>query len=100
MAFGILIKKPKKNQPSRPTTKHGIYVRNWLTYLMRTCIANMERKAYYSSSNIISKMKLKINQSLVKELDKKLFILHNNEGTQVYNDFVYIVNNVAHSVHP
>ena len=54
---------------------------------MRTCKANMERKDHYSNSNIISRIKLKINHSLAKELDKKLFILQKNGKTQVFDNF-------------
>ena len=93
MAFGILIKRPEKDQPSRPSTKHGLYVRNWLTYLMRTCIANMERKAHHSSSNIISRIKLKINHSLAKELDKKTIHPPQKRKTQVGDEF-FAHNNV------
>ena len=47
----------------------------------------MERKAHFSNSNIITKIKLKINNCVIKELDKKLFILHNNDRTEVFDKF-------------
>ena len=87
MAFGLVTQRPKSDQSHRPANRHGIHVRNWLTYLMRRCIANMERKAHYSNYNIISRIKLKINNCVIKELDKKLFILHNNEKIEVFDKF-------------
>ena len=86
-AFGIVIEKPKNQQYNRPTKHFGIHVRNWLTYLMRRSIAKVERKAHYSNSNIIYKIKQQLQHSLVKELDKKLFILHNDQKMDVFDHF-------------
>ena len=70
-AFGIVIKRPKTGWTNRPQNRHGIYVRNWLTYLMRKCISKVERKSHYSNFNITTKIKQEVHYALVKELDKK-----------------------------
>ena len=49
----------------------------------------MERKAHFSNSNIMTKIKLKINNCVIEELDKKLFILHNNDKTEVLDKFLH-----------
>ena len=54
---------------------------------MRRSIAKVERKAHYSNSNIIYKIKQQLQHSLVKELDKKLFILHNDDKIDVFDQF-------------
>ena len=86
-AFGIVITKPKNQQYNRPTKHFGIHVRNWVTYLMRKSIAKVERKAHYSNFNAIPKIKQELQNSVVKELDKKLFILHNNDKMDVFDQF-------------
>ena len=69
-AFGIVHAKP----PTR------ILVRNWLTFLIRSCISKMERQAHYCTSNIISRTRKKIQHCIEKELDKKHFV-SSNDGT-------------------
>ena len=86
-AFGIVIKRPKTGWTNRPQNRHGIYVRNWLTYLMRKCIAKVERKSHYSSFNITTKIKQEVHYALVKELDKKLFALHDKGNLKVFDSF-------------
>ena len=93
MAFGLVMKRPKNDEHHQPSSHHGIYVRNWLTFLIRKCISNMERKAHYSNSNIVSRTKLKIHHNLVKELDKNLFILHSKGKTDVFHKF-FAHNNI------
>ena len=86
-AFGIVIKRPPNQQCNRPSKYFGIHVRNWLTYLMRKSIAKVERKAHYTNFNIRTRLKKEVQHSFVKELDKKLFILHNDEKMDVFDQF-------------
>ena len=86
-AFGIVIKKPQNQEGNRPIKHFGIHVRNWLTYLMRKGIAKMERKAHHSNFNITTRIKKQVQYSFVKELDKKLFILHNDDKMDVFDQF-------------
>ena len=64
-AFGIVTEKPTS----------GILIRNWLTYKMRKAIEQVEREACFADFNVISKIKQKIQSSVGKELDQKLFFL-------------------------
>ena len=91
-AFGVVIKKPQNQHYNRPAKHHGIHVRNWLTYLLRRAISKVEREAHYSSFNVISKIKKETKSSLVKELDKKLFILHNDDKMDVFDQFFAFKN--------
>ena len=76
-AFGIVHKKPPP----------GICVRNWLTFLIRRCIAKMERRAHYCNSNILAKTRKKIQHCIEKELDKKHFICLNDGNMDVFEQF-------------
>ena len=49
---------------------------------MRKSIAKVERKAHYTNFNIRTRLKKE-----VQELDKKLFILHNDEKMDVFDQF-------------
>ena len=86
-AFGLVLKKPKNQHYNRPSKHFGIHVRNWLTYLMRKTIAKIERKAYSSIFDTTSRIKRELQHSLIKELDKKLFILHNDEKMEIFDQF-------------
>ena len=92
-AFGIVIQKPKNQKYNRPSKHFGIHVRNWLTYLMRKTIDKVERKAHYSNFSIISRIKKEVQYSVVKELDKKLFALHNDGKMSVFDQF-FAYNNI------
>ena len=63
-AFGIIDKKPPP----------GVLARNWLTYTIRKCIAEMEREAHYDNSNIMLRTKRKIQLSIESELDQKVLV--------------------------
>ena len=86
-AFGLVLKKPKNQHYNRPSKHFGIHVRNWLTHLMRKTIAKIERKAYSSNFDTTSRIKRELQHSLIKELDKKLFILHNDEKMEIFDQF-------------
>ena len=47
----------------------------------------MERKAHHSNFNITTRIKKQVQYSFVKELDKKLFILHNDDKMDVFDQF-------------
>ena len=91
-AFGMVIEKPQNQRYNRPTKHHGIHVRNWLTYLLRRTISKVEKKAHHSTFNVISKIKKDTKSSLVKELDKKLFTLHNDDKIDVFDQFFAFKN--------
>ena len=76
-AFGIVYKKPSP----------GMCVRNWLTFLMRKCIAKMERVAYYCNSDILARSRQKIQYCIEKELDKKHFICSNDGNMDAFENF-------------
>ena len=77
-AFGIVRRNP------RP----GVRVRNWLTFLIRRCISKMERRAHFCNPNILARTKKRIQYSLEKEIDKKLFICLNEGNMKVFDDFL------------
>ena len=62
-AFGI----PQKQK------QNPIMLRNWITYLMRTCISEAERRAYYSNTVNIANTKIIVKNaiSLVKASNTK-----------------------------
>ena len=76
-AFGIVRRVP------RP----GVRVRNWLTFLIRRCISKMERRAHFCNSHILNRTKRKIQYSIEKEIDKKLFICRNDGNMKVFDEF-------------
>ena len=47
----------------------------------------MERKAHHSNSNITTRIRKQVQYSFVKELDKKLFILYNDDKMDVFDQF-------------
>jgi len=51
----------------------GILLRNWLTYLLRFCITQLEREAHYSSYDIRNKMKIKMMHEIEERVQLKYF---------------------------
>ena len=86
-AFGIVIKKPVNQHYNRPSKDFAIHVRNWLTYLMRKNVLKVERQSHYSKFNTFVRIKKQLQHSLIKEIDKKLFMLHNDGKMDVFNQF-------------
>ena len=68
-AFGILQKKQN----------NGIILRNWLTYLLRQCIAQEERKSFHSANYDPKIFKAKFNQTVRTEIRTKS-IIYKNQG--------------------
>ena len=62
-AFGIP-QKQKQNQ---------IMLRNWITYLMRTCISEAERRAYYSNTVNIANTKIIVKNAISSEIRVKAY---------------------------
>ena len=64
----------------------GIILRNWLTYLLRECIMQEERKAHYAPNKTnVEKTKEKFNQNIIFEIKKK-FIRYKNENNLPFFD--------------
>ena len=82
-AFGIVQRKPTP----------AILIRNWLTYLTRYCIAVVEKEAHYSRNYVLTRIKRKIQQHIVKELDQKLHIYAQKGKMDIFEKF-YSYNNV------
>ena len=66
---------------------------------MRKTIAKIERKAYSSNFDTTSRIKRELQHSLIKELDKKLIILHNEEKLEIFDQF-FAYKNVEKQVMP
>ena len=54
---------------------------------MRKSIAKVERRAHYTNFNIGIRLRKEVQHSFVQELDKKLFILYNDEKMDVFDQF-------------
>ena len=69
-AFGVIKR--------RPTT--GILLRNWITYIMRTCVSHIERLAHHApNAEHLQIIKTKINHILQREIRiKSLQYTHKN----------------------
>ena len=78
-AFGIVQKKQ--------TT--GIVLRNWLTYLLRECIAKEERTAYHSSKIPSSEnTKQKFNFNLQFEINAKVLRYQNENNLDFFDKMI------------
>ena len=82
-SFGIVQKKKT----------HGILLRNWITYLMRHCIAQHEREAYTSKKPSVEKIKVNLNKKMVFEITMKL-MRHRNEGNLAHFEKIIAHANV------
>lgn len=78
-AFGITQKK-KTN---------GILVRNWLTYLMRKCIEEEEREAYYAGNGAnFDKFKRKFNHVVGLEIHIKAFRYKSENKVEFFDKII------------
>ena len=76
-AFGI----------SQDRVSTGILLRNWVTYLLRECITQEEKAAYYSLKPDIGKVKRKFNHALEFEIYQKV-LRYKKENNLTYLDKV------------
>ena len=88
----------------------GVMLRNWVTFLLRRCIADFEKAAYHNScySNIETKIKRKLNHLITLEIDKKVFrykhenklatfekfFAHANVLCEKHGDEDYMIHNI------
>ena len=56
---------------------------------MRKSIAKVERRAHYNNFDIGIRLRKEVQHSFVKELDKKLFILYNDEKWMFLSNFLH-----------
>ena len=77
-AFGIVLRKH--------TT--GTMLRNWLTYLLRECIAKEERAAYHSRKANLEKVKHYFNNIIQFEISKKAFRYKNENNLPFFDKII------------
>ena len=78
-AFGVVKKNPSI----------GVIFRNWLTYLMRNCIAQAERKAYRTPTLVTQQnVKLKFNSTLDFEFHLKALKYIKEGKTNLFDEIV------------
>ena len=64
----------------------GILLRNWLTYLLRECILEVEREAFYAPNRAnIEKIRRKLNEAMALEIHIKAF-RYKNENNLAFFD--------------
>ena len=88
----------------------GVMVRNWLSFLLRRCIADFERESYHNPcyNNTENKIKRKLNHLITVEIDKKYFrykhenklatfkkfFAHANVLCEEHEDEEYMIKNI------
>ena len=66
----------------------GILLRNWITYLLRDCISQEERAAYYTLQPSIEKVKVKLNVALDFEIYQKILRYRNNNNLDFFDKII------------
>ena len=67
----------------------GILLRNWLTFLLRQCISEVEREAFYAPNRFnIGKIKRKLNETLALEIHIKAFRYKNENNLAFFDKFI------------
>ena len=79
-AFGIVKKKPSE----------GVLARNWLTFLMRQVISDVERLAHYATISV-SKIKDKIQEKFSSEVHMGFF--RSTQGNHLFSFEKVITHN-------
>ena len=88
----------------------GVIIRNWVTFLLRRCIADFERNSFKNPSytNTVNKIKRKFNHLITLEIDRKKFrykhenklttfekfFTHANVLCEKHGDEDYMINNI------
>ena len=88
----------------------GIILRNWVTFLLRRCVADFEREAYHKPNDldIEKRIKRKLNNVINLEIDRKIFrhryenrlaafeniFLHGKVLVEKHGDHDYMIRNV------
>ena len=80
--FGIIIKK----------TSPGILLRNWITYLLRACVAQIEREAHCAPFDITNKIKRKVQHEVEQEVQHKLFRYTNENKLDLFDKIITHAN--------
>ena len=83
-----------------PGTTPGMLLRNWFTFLMRSCIANQENVAFYNKKyreNVVD-IQLNFNDRLKAEIWEKYNIFHQHGRleyfTRIFGHNDYLITKV------
>ena len=66
----------------------GVLLRNWLTYLMRQVISDVEKQAYYSSFMCLEAIKKKVLTKMITEISQNQRRYEKQNNLKFYDDMI------------